>query len=98
MPSEKLYRAFQDLERKIHILVRDNGRLQDELAQSKNENQILQSKMAQHKAHLDSMHNQKNISKIVDGMTVGEEKAEELKVQIDSYIKEIDRCIAHLAE
>ena len=44
MPSEKLYREFQNLERKIQLLVNENRRLQDELSQSVSENQILKSK------------------------------------------------------
>jgi len=98
MPSEKLYREFQDLERKIHLLLSENKRLKDELTQSQSENQILESKLDSQKANLDSVQNQMKISKIVDNMIVSEENSELLKAQIDDYIKEIDKCIAHLAE
>ena len=98
MPSEKLYREFQDLERKIHVLLSENRKLKDELTQSQSENQILQSKMESQKANLDSVQNQMKMSKIVDNMIVEGEDSGVLKAQIDDYIREIDKCIAHLAE
>jgi len=98
MPSEKLYREFQNLERKIQLLVNENRRLQDELSQSVSENQILKSKMENQQVHLSSFQDQIKMSKIVNNMVVSGEDSAQLKAQIDGYIKEIDKCIAHLAE
>ena len=98
MPSEKLYREFQNLERKIQLLVNENRRLQDELSQSVSENQILKSKMENQQVHLNSLQDQIKMSKIVNNMVVSGEDSAQLKAQIDGYIKEIDKCIAHLAE
>jgi len=98
MPSEKLYREFQDLERKIHLVLDENKRLKDELKQSESENQILKTKMDSQQANLNSFQNQIKMSKIVDDMVVNGEDSAKLKAQIDGYIKEIDKCIAHLAE
>ena len=98
MPSEKLYREFQNLERKIQLLVNENRRLQDELSQSESENQILKSKMENQQVHLSSFQDQIKMNKIVNNMVVSGEESAQLKEQIDGYIKEIDKCIAHLAE
>ena len=98
MPSEKLYREFQTLERRIHLLLSENKRLKDELAQSDSENQILKSELENEQANLSSVQNQMKVSKIVDNMIVSEGDSAELKEVIDSYVKEIDKCIAHLAE
>ena len=38
------------------------------------------------------------ISKLVNNMVVEGSGSEELKQRLDGYIKEIDKCIAHLAE
>ncbi|MEQ8808105.1 MAG: hypothetical protein RIE59_03470 [Imperialibacter sp.] len=38
------------------------------------------------------------ISKIVESMVVGDSDANEVKDVLDDYIKEIDKCIAHLGE
>lgn len=98
MPSEKLYREFQNLERKIQLALSENKRLKDELSQSENENQVLKSKMESQQANLSTFQNQMKMSKIVNNMIVSEEDSVQLKAQIDGYIKEIDKCIAHLAE
>lgn len=98
MPSEKLYREFQNLERKIQLVLSENKRLKDELSQSENENQVLKSKMESQQANLSTFQNQMKMSKIVNNMIVSEEDSVQLKAQIDGYIKEIDKCIAHLAE
>jgi hypothetical protein len=42
--------------------------------------------------------NQDKISKIVNGMAVGEGNSSELVEVIDEYIKEVDKCIAHMSE
>ena len=44
------------------------------------------------------LQNQMKMNKVVNNMIVGEEESAQLKAQIDGYIKEIDKCIAHLAE
>lgn len=98
MPSEKLYREFQNLERKIQLIINENKRLKDELTQSMKDNQILKTKLDSQEANLSSFQNQMKMSKIVNNMIVEREDSAQLKEQIDGYIKEIDKCIAHLAE
>ena len=98
MPSEKLYREFQNLERKVQLILNENKRLRDELSQRDSENMVLKSKLDDQQVNLSSFQNQMKMSKIVSNTTVSAEESAELKRQIESYIKEIDKCIAHLAE
>ncbi|MDE0472299.1 MAG: hypothetical protein OXH57_10200 [Ekhidna sp.] len=98
MLSEKLYKEFQELVRKIHLLLNENKRLREELRQSQSENQILQSKLKSQKVNLDAVQNDRKMSKIIDNMIVGEEDSATLKAQIDSYVKELDKCITYLAK
>lgn len=98
MPGEKLYREFQNLERKIQMLLNENKRLKEELGNQESENQILKSRMESQQENLSSFQNQMKMNKVVNNMIVGEEDSAQLKAQIDGYIKEIDKCIAHLAE
>ena len=98
MLSEKLYKEFQELVRKIHLLLNENKRLREELRQSQSENQTLQSKIKNQKVNLDAVQNDRKMNKIIDNMIVGEEESAMLKAQIDSYVKEIDKCIAYLAK
>ena len=98
MPSEKLYREFQNLERKIQLVLTENKRLKDDLAQSEADNQVLKSKLENQQANLNTFQSQMKMNKIANNMTVEDEESAQLKAQIDGYIKEIDKCIAHLAE
>ncbi|MEP0984797.1 hypothetical protein [Ekhidna sp.] len=98
MPSEKLYREFQNLERKIQLVLSENKRLKDELTHAKDENGSLKEKMKSHEANLNTFQNRMDINKLANSMVVGEGDSVKLKETIDGYIKEIDKCIAHLAE
>ncbi|MEM7297258.1 MAG: hypothetical protein AAF391_03215 [Bacteroidota bacterium] len=98
MPSEKLYREFQNLERKIQLALSENKRLKDDLAQSEAENQVLKSKLENQQDNLNTFQSQMKMNKIANNMMVEDGESAQLKAQIDGYIKEIDKCIAHLAE
>ncbi len=98
MPSEKLYRGFQNLERKVLLLVNENKKLKEDLTQVECENQILKSKLEHQQNNLNAFQNRAKMRQLLDNMSVSEEDSAKLKAQIDGYIREIDKCIAHLAE
>ena len=98
MPSEKLYREFQNLERKIQMVLSENKRLKDELNVFKSENGQLKEKMQNQQTSLSNFQDQMKINKLVNNMVVSDGDSAQLKETIDGYIKEIDKCIAHLAE
>ena len=98
MPNEKLYREILNLERKIQLVLNENRKLKEELIQSKEENGSLKSKIETQTAHISDFQNQMKMSKLANNMVVGEVDSAALKEAIDGYIKEIDKCIVHLAE
>ena len=98
MPSEKLYREFQNLERKIQLVLSENKRLKDELDNTKEENGTLKEKMKSQEANLTSFQDKMKVNNLVNNMVVSDGDSAQLKETIDGYIKEIDKCIAHLAE
>ncbi|WP_436517752.1 hypothetical protein [Ekhidna sp. To15] len=98
MPSEKLYREFQNLERKIQLVLTENKRLKDELNHTKEENGTLKERMKSQEANLTSFQDKMKINKLVNSTVVSDGDSAQLKETIDGYIKEIDKCIAHLAE
>lgn len=98
MPSERLYREFQTLERQIQLVINENKRLADELKLAKEDNSRLKDKMKSQEDNLSAFQNQVKVNKLVNNMVVSEGDSAELKATIDGYIKEIDNCIAHLAE
>lgn len=98
MPNEKLYRELQNLERKIQLVLNENKRLKEDLHRAKEEKNDLKAKLDSQQTVLEGFQNQMKISKLVDNMIVNEGDSSVLKAKIDGYIKEIDNCIAHLAE
>ncbi len=98
MGNETLRTELNNLERKVKILIGEHSNLQSEVSRLKSDNENLKSKLDSHNAHLSNFQNQAKISKIVESMSVEERGTAELKEVIDDYIKEIDKCIAHLGE
>ncbi len=98
MPSERLYEEIQSLERKIRLMINENERLKEDLFQSRDENGSLKAELKSREANMNSFQNQMKINKLVNNMVAGEGESEELEKTLDSYIKEIDKCIAHLTK
>ena len=83
--SEKL----QLLLRQYHTLQKENERLKQELEQEKNNGSEMKEKAAE-------LQQQVEIAKVYSG-EAGQETKNELEKRINTYIKEIDQCIALLS-
>jgi len=93
-----LYKEIANLERKINLLLAEHSRLKEQLEFKDEESERLKAKIEAQEARIGSFQNQQNISKIVGNTVVEKKDSEELKSVLDEYIKEIDKCIAHLGE
>ncbi len=98
MDKLRLAEKLKGLEKQSMALVDAHQRL-------KRENQDLISQNSKLKAEVESLggqladfQNQDKITKIVSNTTVEKEESAELKYKLNEYIKEIDRCIAHLSQ
>lgn len=98
MSNDTLRTEINNLERKIKLLLNEYTQMRSELERIGLENAHLKAQTNSQEASLESFQNQTKISKIVGSMAVGESDAGELKEVLDEYIKEIDKCIAHLSE
>ncbi|MEQ8582138.1 MAG: hypothetical protein RIC30_12690 [Marinoscillum sp.] len=98
MGNETLRTEINNLERKVKLLLSEHTQLKVELQKVSNENRQLKAQASQQEANLANFQNQMKISKIVESMVVGDSDANEVKDVLDDYIKEIDKCIAHLGE
>ena len=98
MGNETLRTEINNLERRVKLLLSEHAQLKVELQKVSKENQQLKAQASQQEANLANFQNQMKISKIVESMVVGDNDSEELKDVIDGYIKEINKCIAHLGE
>ena len=98
MNREIINSEVQVLERKLKLLLNEHKALKEQIHFLKQENDQLKSSMKMKDDHLNNFQNKIKISKLVGSMAVENEDTAELKLMINSYIKEIDKCIAHLSE
>lgn len=93
---QSLNNELVSLERKIKLLLNEHALLKEEIEQLKSENRELKLDMSSKNEKLDDFQNKIKISKIVGSMVADGEDTSDLKDIINDYIKEIDKCIAHL--
>jgi len=79
-------------------LINDQKNLKGENEVLKSQNQELLQHLKAKEDQIDNFKNQDKITKLVDSMVVSGGDSTELKQVINEYIKEIDKCIAHLSE
>lgn len=97
MDNQKTIEAFLNVEAKLKSLLLKYENALQELHNVKQEKARLEAQIEAQKRDLKNFQNQDKISKIASSVTVGEQgKNTELKLKINEYIKEIDKCIAHL--
>ena len=97
MDQELLKTNLSGLERKILVLINEHKSLRDEVKNLKLENQQLKNGLRSRDEQIASFHNQLKITKIVDNLNPEDGSVLELKKKVDEYIREIDKCIAHLS-
>ena len=90
--------GFKKLEIKLFDLVHKYQDARRELDIARSENRHLKDRLQGLNEQLKSFQNQEKITKIVDGVLDGGVKSSDLKQKINEYIREIDKCIAHLSE
>jgi regulator of replication initiation timing len=97
MDQEILKSSLNGLERKIMILLNDHKSLKDEIRTLKLENHELRTDLRKRDEQLSNFKNQIKITKIVDNINPDTEGVAELKRKVEEYIREIDKCIAHVS-
>ena len=97
MDQEALKSSLNGLERKVLVLLNEHKALKDELKGLKLENHELKSDIRRRDEQLVHFKNQIKITKIVDHINPEDGSISELKRKVDEYIREIDKCIAHVS-
>jgi len=97
MDQEALKANLNGLERKIMMLLNDQKSLKDEIRTIKLENHELRTDLRKRDEQMANFKNQIKITKIVDYINPEDESISELKRKVDEYIREIDKCIAHVS-
>ena len=97
MDQELLKSNLSGLERKILVLLKEHKTLQEESENLKMENKVLKENLRGRDEQLSHFRNQIKIAKIADYIDPEDGSVSELKRKVDDYIREIDKCIAHLS-
>src|SRR6187402_23262 len=97
MDQEALKSNLNGLERKILVLLNEHKAVKDEMRGLKLENHELKADLKKREEQLHNFKNQIKITKIVDHINPEDKSVSELKRKVNEYIREIDKCIAHLS-
>ncbi len=97
MEQDVLKSSLNGLERKMVVLINDHKSLKQEVNGLKTENSDLKLSLRQREDQLNGFRNQIKITKIVDNIHPEDGSVSELRKTVDDYIREIDKCIAHLS-
>lgn len=95
--SNPIDQKLEGLEKRVNELI---SAYQSEISKNNQleaQNHSLKGEVEGLKAKLTDFQNQYKIAKIVSSTTVEKDESVELKNKLNEYIKEIDRCIAHMS-
>ena len=98
MPKEKQLQQLQHIEEKLRKLISRYTEVQQKLAQAQEEVKHLEGLLEEKEQQIKNFQNQENIVKIVDTIAGNTANSTELKLKLNEYIREIDKCIAYLQD
>jgi len=98
MKRDRLNNELQTLERKIRLLMTQYSLEKKSNDDLTNQNLELKNLLNYKEQQILDFQNKIKISTIVDSISVGDSEATEVKIKIDDYIKEIDKCINQLSK
>ncbi|MCI0750943.1 MAG: hypothetical protein L0Y35_03835 [Flammeovirgaceae bacterium] len=98
MDQEVLKTNLNGLERKLVVLINEHKTQKEQIKTLKSENQVLKDALKTRDEQLSDFRNKIKISKIVDNLNPEDGSSSELKRKVEEYIREIDKCIAHLSK
>ncbi|RDV12988.1 hypothetical protein DXT99_21650 [Pontibacter diazotrophicus] len=98
MPKEKQIQQLQHIEDKLRKLVARYTDVQQKLNNAQEEIKILEGLVDEKDQQIKNFQNQENIVKIVNTIAGNPANSTELKLKLNEYIREIDKCIAYLQD
>ncbi|MFN3404210.1 MAG: hypothetical protein ACK40G_08970 [Cytophagaceae bacterium] len=98
MEKQEILTRISNIEKALNNLIREHQEVKNRLAEALNENSRLNALIEKQNEEIKNFQNQDKITKIVSSITEDTRQASELKLKINEYIREIDKCIAHLSE
>ena len=97
MSQASIESKLQELQKNLQKLITAYTAQTALVDQLKSDNQKLKVEVEGLEAKVTDFQNQDKMAKLVKNTSVEKEESIELKHRLNEYIKEIDRCIAHLS-
>lgn len=97
MTNNPIDQKLSGLEKRVNDLIKAYQLEKSKRSELEQTNLALKGEVEAMEAKLADFQNQYKIAKIVSSTTVEKDESVELKNKLNEYIKEIDRCIAHLS-
>jgi chromosome segregation ATPase len=98
MEAKNELEQLSRIEHKLTRLITRYNEAQQALAQAHQEIRELEQVIQKRDEEIKNFQNRDNIAKIVNTLAADGANATELKLKINEYIKEIDKCIAYLRD
>ncbi|MFD3003787.1 hypothetical protein ACFS7Z_25750 [Pontibacter toksunensis] len=98
MAKEKQLQQLQHIEDKLRKLVTRYTEVQQKLNNAQEEIKFLEGLVDEKEQQIKNFQNQENIVKIVNTIAGNPANSTELKLKLNEYIREIDKCIAYLQD
>lgn len=95
---DALAKQLLEIKAKVEKLAAANDALRDENIRLVNENKRLTETLDIQKNTIKDLEEYNKIIKIAGGLHLSKTDVREVKLKINDYIREIDRCIARLSE
>lgn len=98
MEQEQILEKLHAITAKLSRLTQNYKFVCEELSRSRASNGELRTQIERQNEEIKNFQNQHKISKIVSSLAESTHNTPELRLKINEYIKEIDKCIAYLSE
>ena len=98
MAKEAQLQQLQQIEDKLRKLLSRYADVQQQLSSARDEIKLLETQLEEKDQQIKNFQNQENIVKIVDTIAGNTANSTELKLKLNEYIREIDKCIAYLQD
>jgi regulator of replication initiation timing len=98
MAELSLFDRLAKVEHQLKKLIDQHSQIRSEKDELAKLNTELKTEIKGLEVRVANFQNQDKITKIVTNTTVEREESTELKNKLNEYIREIDKCIAHLSE
>ncbi|WP_299756580.1 hypothetical protein [uncultured Pontibacter sp.] len=98
MPKEKQVQQLRHIEDKLRKLIQRHTEVQQRLMRAQEQVKQLEGLLDERDEQIKNFQNQENIVKIVDAIAGNASNSTELKLKLNEYIREIDKCIAYLQD